>query len=159
MPKIRASLLHPNPRQSTRSSSRAGRVRIVLIVVVLAAFGRSGANCATCPDFAAAVNYGAGSGPEAMALGDVNGDGKPDLAVADNGSNMVSILLGNGDGTFGAAVPYGVGTQPVSVALGNPGSAGNVVRGLESYTGFTPAQLRAVYRDNAVALFPRLRQA
>ena len=41
--------------------------------------------------------------------------------------------------------------------LGNAGSAGNVVRGLESYTGFTPAQLRAVERDNALALFPRLR--
>ena len=35
--------------------------------------------------------------------------------------------------------------------------AGNVVRGLESYTGFTPAQLRAVERDNALALFPRLK--
>jgi len=43
--------------------------------------------------------------------------------------------------------------------LGNAGSAGNVVRGLESYTGFTPAQLRAVERDNAAALFPRFKQA
>jgi len=41
--------------------------------------------------------------------------------------------------------------------LGNAGSAGNVVRGLESYTGFTPVQLRAVERDNALALFPRLK--
>jgi predicted TIM-barrel fold metal-dependent hydrolase len=41
--------------------------------------------------------------------------------------------------------------------LGNAGSAGNVVRGIESYKGFTPAQLRAVERDNALALFPRLK--
>jgi predicted TIM-barrel fold metal-dependent hydrolase len=41
--------------------------------------------------------------------------------------------------------------------LGTAGSAGNVVRGLESYTGFTPAQLRAVERDNALELFPRLK--
>ena len=41
--------------------------------------------------------------------------------------------------------------------LGNAGSAGNVVRGLESYDGWTPQQLRAVYRDNALALLPRLR--
>jgi predicted TIM-barrel fold metal-dependent hydrolase len=41
--------------------------------------------------------------------------------------------------------------------LGNAGSAGNVVRGLETYNGFTPAQLRAVERDNALELFPRLR--
>ena len=41
--------------------------------------------------------------------------------------------------------------------LGNAGSAGNVVRGLESYDGWTPQQLRAVYRDNALVLLPRLR--
>ena len=41
--------------------------------------------------------------------------------------------------------------------LGNAGSAGNVVRGLESYDGWTPQQLRAVYRDNALQLLPRLR--
>jgi hypothetical protein len=41
--------------------------------------------------------------------------------------------------------------------LGTAGSAGNVVRGLESYDGFTPAQLRAVERENALELLPRLR--
>ena len=41
--------------------------------------------------------------------------------------------------------------------LGTAGSAGNVVRGLESFDGFTPQQLRAVYRDNALQLLPRLR--
>jgi predicted TIM-barrel fold metal-dependent hydrolase len=43
--------------------------------------------------------------------------------------------------------------------LGNAGSAGNVLKGIESYTGFTPAQLRAIERDNALALFPRLKTA
>jgi predicted TIM-barrel fold metal-dependent hydrolase len=43
--------------------------------------------------------------------------------------------------------------------LGNPGPAGNVAKGLEAYGGFTPAQLRAIYRENALALFPRLKQA
>ena len=51
--------------------------------------------------------------------GDVNGDGKPDLAVANSGSDTVSILLGNGDGTFAAALNYGVGSFPRSVALGD----------------------------------------
>jgi predicted TIM-barrel fold metal-dependent hydrolase len=41
--------------------------------------------------------------------------------------------------------------------LGNAGSAGNVEKGLDAYDGFTPAQLRAIYRDNALALFPRLK--
>ncbi len=44
-----------------------------------------------------------GAAPEAIAVGDFNGDGKPDLAVANNGDSDVTVLLGNGDGTFTAA--------------------------------------------------------
>ena len=40
--------------------------------------------------------------PSSVAVADVNGDGKPDLVVANYGSNTVSVLLGNGDGTFQA---------------------------------------------------------
>jgi len=43
--------------------------------------------------FQAPENYGAGTNPLSVAVGDFNGDGKPDLAVANNGSNNVSILL------------------------------------------------------------------
>ena len=52
-------------------------------------------------------------------MGDFNGDGKPDLAVANSGSNNVSVLLGNGDGTFQAAVNYAAGNAPNSVAVGD----------------------------------------
>lgn len=54
--------------------------------------------------FQAAVAYNVGKWPGAVAVGDFNGDGKLDLAITDSGpagtSNQVSILLGNGDGTF-----------------------------------------------------------
>jgi len=53
----------------------------------------------------------------AVAVGDFNGDGKADLAVANSGTNDVSILLGNGDGTFGVAVNYAAGSFPESVAM------------------------------------------
>jgi hypothetical protein len=46
--------------------------------------------------FQAAVNYAAGSG--FLAVGDFNGDGRPDLATA-NSSNGITVLLGDGDGT------------------------------------------------------------
>ena len=52
----------------------------------------------------AQVTYAAGSEPISVAVADLNGDGKPDLAVANYGDNTVSVLLGNGDGTFQAAV-------------------------------------------------------
>ena len=54
-----------------------------------------------------------------MAVGDFNGDGRQDLAVANQGSATVSILLGNGNGTFGAATNFGVGFIPFSVAVGD----------------------------------------
>ena len=41
-----------------------------------------------------------------------------DLAVA-NVSSGVSVLLGNGDGTFQAAVDFGAGSEPRSVAVGD----------------------------------------
>jgi hypothetical protein len=57
-------------------------------------------------------------GPTSVAVGDFNKDGLPDLAVAD-GSGFVSVLLGNGDGTFQAATDFGVGLAPGSVAVGD----------------------------------------
>ena len=60
-------------------------------------------------------------------MADVNGDGKPDLVVADYDSANVSVLLGNGDGTFQApdtfATGRGTGTVVAwrtSTATANP---------------------------------------
>src|SRR5438105_3142225 len=66
--------------------------------------------------FKAPVSYPAAAQPSFVAIGDFNGDGKPDLAVTNQVPNNVSILLGNGDGTFGAPVNFAVGTSPRSVA-------------------------------------------
>src|SRR5262249_47367281 len=59
---------------------------------------------------------------QSVAVGDFNRDGKLDLAVANPGGNTVSVLLGNGDGTFGPRVDYGVGTSPLSVAAADLGN-------------------------------------
>src|SRR5205807_9895351 len=59
-----------------------------------------------------ASNAGTGSGPDFVAVGDFNGDGKPDLAVANFNSNNISVLLGNGDGTFQAARTFAVDSGP-----------------------------------------------
>jgi hypothetical protein len=69
--------------------------------------------------FQPAVTYASGGADSwSLAVGDVNGDGKPDVAVANSASNTVSVLLGNGDGTFQAALTYASGgSQALSVAL------------------------------------------
>lgn len=60
-----------------------------------------------------------GSDPRGVAVADFNGDGKPDVAVVDRASNTVSILLGNGDGTFSAAASYAIGVDSIAVAVGD----------------------------------------
>jgi hypothetical protein len=57
-----------------------------------------------------------GLSPTSITVGDFNGDGKLDLVVANSGSSNVSVLLGNGDGTFQTAVNYGAGAGAQSVA-------------------------------------------
>src|SRR5436309_12329559 len=54
-----------------------------------------------------------------VTVGDVNGDGKFNLATANYDSNTVSILLGTGTGSFGAKTDFGTGIEPGSVAGGD----------------------------------------
>ena len=74
-------------------------------------------------NFQSAVKYQVGSNPVATGAADFNGDGKLDLAVLNAGSNDISILLGNGDGTFQAARNFNLGNSapsvPVSISSGD----------------------------------------
>ena len=73
--------------------------------------------------FQPGVTYNVGKWPYSVAVGDFNGDGKLDLAVADSGaagtSNQVSVLLGNGDGTFQAEVNYPTSSGTYALVIGD----------------------------------------
>ena len=69
--------------------------------------------------FIARHDFDAGQNPYSVAVGDFNRDGVQDLAVANHGSANVSVLLGNGDGTFQGAQNFGAGGGPWSVAVGD----------------------------------------
>jgi hypothetical protein len=69
--------------------------------------------------FGAKTDFATGATPVAVALGDLNRDGKLDLVVTNQGANTVSVLLGVGDGTFGAKTDFATGTTPAGIALGD----------------------------------------
>jgi hypothetical protein len=69
------------------------------------------------PTFAAAINFAAGTQPLSVGVGDFNGDGKNDLAVANFSSNTLSIHLGNGAGSFGSAALFIAGTNPSALVV------------------------------------------
>jgi hypothetical protein len=69
--------------------------------------------------FGAKVDYATGRFPTSVAVGDLNGDGKPELATANADADSVSVLLNRGDGTFRAKVDYATGLGPGSVAIGD----------------------------------------
>src|SRR5438445_8452449 len=70
--------------------------------------------------FIARRDFPAGGAPFSLVVGDFNGDGVPDVAVANYGSHDISILLGHGDGTFQAPLTFATGGRwPVSVAVGD----------------------------------------
>lgn len=61
------------------------------------------------------------TGPIAMTASDFNSDGNTDLAIVNQTTNNLSILLGNGNGTFTQAAnsPFAVGKSPVAIASGD----------------------------------------
>ncbi len=71
--------------------------------------------------------FAVGKSPVAIATGDVNDDSHPDLAVVNQSDNTVSVLLGNGDGTFTAALnsPLATGQTPTAVTITDFNADGN----------------------------------
>jgi hypothetical protein len=65
--------------------------------------------------FSAALSYAANNGPQGIVAGDFNGDGIPDLAITNNSSTTVSVLLGKAQGGFQPPVTYNVGSAPVGI--------------------------------------------
>jgi hypothetical protein len=85
--------------------------------------------------FPAAPHFPAGAYPESVAVGDFNGDGTPDLAVANDvyPNGTVSVLLGKGDGSFLPAQSYAAGNRPTSVAVGDFNNDGKLDLAVADY--------------------------
>ncbi len=91
----------------------------VLIVAFVILAGLAGAADSHAVDFGPATAYPVGTNPVGAVAGDFNGDGKPDIAVLNAGSNNVSVLLNNGDGTFQPARTFDAGNSMNAIFVGD----------------------------------------
>ncbi|HMS65826.1 MAG TPA: FG-GAP-like repeat-containing protein, partial [Ignavibacteria bacterium] len=72
--------------------------------------------------FAPNVDFATGGNPISVSYGDLDGDGKPDLAIANSGSNTVSVLKNtspSGTVSFAAKVDFTTGLLPQGVSIGD----------------------------------------
>jgi hypothetical protein len=107
-------------RGSRKKTSRRGYASAVIASTTVAiVLGASLASAQAAPtfQFGAKTDYATGAKPQAVAVGDLNGDGKLDLVVANTEANTVSVLLGKGAGTFATKVDYPTGEAPTAVAI------------------------------------------
>ena len=94
-------------------------VALASFLVLSGSLGVAALFASSAPSFAVARNYPAGREPASVATGDLNGDGKPDLATANNAAGTASVLLNKGDGSFRGSREYRTAFAPYSVAIGD----------------------------------------
>lgn len=106
----------------------------------LATANNNGANitvalCSITGTFGVSTNFAVGSFPYSLTSGDFNNDGNKDIAVAKGTpiTGSVSVLFGNGAGSFGAPVDYIAGFKPRSVKAADFNGDGNLDLAIANY--------------------------
>jgi hypothetical protein len=110
----------------------------------------------TPASFAAKVDLTTGNSPSSVAIGDLDGDGKPDLVIANNFSNTVSVfrnISSSGSITpasFAARVDFTTGTRPLSVAIGDLDGDGKPDLAVTNMSSNTVSVLRNISSSGSI---------
>ena len=86
-------------------------------------------------------SFTVGSSPVSVVASDFNGDGIPDLATANFGSNNGTVLLGTGSGAFSSAGIFPTGTGPFALTTGDFNGDGKVDLAAVNFNGSSVAVL------------------
>src|SRR5919206_569210 len=97
-------------------------MRVAAVAAVLGIV--SAAAASPVPTFTRPQSYATKKDPRSVAIGDLNGDGKPDLAVVERYDGLAAVLANRGDGTFSARRDYDPGHHAQAVAIGDVNGGG-----------------------------------
>ncbi len=105
------------PRRPIRNAPRRPRLGL----------GLEGLESREVPAFLTPASYAAGANPAGIAVGDLNGDGRDDMAIVSNtAAGSVGVMLSNADGSFGARVDFATSTYPFDAAAGDLNGDGHL---------------------------------
>jgi hypothetical protein len=105
------------------------------------------------------VDFATGNQPYSVAIGDIDGDGKPDIAVANFSSNTVSILRNtsnNGILSFASKMDFTTGTNPTSIAIADLDGDGKLDLAITNYGDNSVSVLRNTGAIGAISFASKL---
>ncbi len=109
--------------------------------------------------FVTVSQFATGSGPRNVAIGDIDGDGKPDLVVVNDFNNTVSVLRNSGSAgviSFDAKLDFSVGGSPWTVAIGDIDGDGKPDLAVTNSFGFSISVLRNTSSAGIVSFDPKV---
>ncbi|WP_162560209.1 FG-GAP repeat domain-containing protein [Methylotetracoccus oryzae] len=116
---IKTGSFATSPHREAPAGLPVHRGQSLRAAILMALATGAGAVHAGTPQFDTQVPYTVGHTPRAVALVDLNRDGRLDLVSADFRDDRISILLGQAGGTFGAAAGVLVGSTPAPAVRGS----------------------------------------
>ncbi len=105
--------------------------------------------------FAAKVDFTTGGGPFSLTIGDLDGDSKPDLAVANySGNNDISVLRNtssSGSISFTTKVDFAIGVSPIAVNIGDLDGDGKLDLISSNYSANKVSVLRNIATSGSIS--------